>query len=178
MLETINNLYYQIQKYNNDDLINEYLMLLAIYNINILNYLFFEIHNFVFDEKKYRNDLIRIHQNKFRNELINLYKGCIITGVSNFQACHIIPFCNSDYNNKYDKYNGILLKADLHELFDKYIFSINPESFKIEFDDEYFKDPKNKEEYGRFNGFELTIEKNDKLKYNLLEHYNNFIQKN
>ena len=107
MLETINNLYYQIQKYNNDDLINEYLMLLAIYNINILNYLFFEIHNFVFDEKKYRNELIRIHQDKFRNELINLYKGCIITGVSNFQACHIIPFCNSDYNDKYDKYGYV-----------------------------------------------------------------------
>jgi hypothetical protein len=66
----------------------------------------------------------------------------------------------------------------LHELFDEYIFSINPETFTIEFDSEFLKDDKNREEYSRFDGYELQIERNERLKYNLIEHYNVFIQKN
>lgn len=178
MLEETEKLYIIIKNIDKNNLDNEFLNLLEHYDLDTLNFLFKLEHNYIFDIPKYEKKLKRIHQNKFRNELINLYNRCIITGVSNFQACHIIPFCNSDYKNKYDKYNGILLKSDLHELFDAYIFSINPNILQIEFNKTFLLDNKNKLEYERFNNFIINKNFDEKVIDNLKIHYEKFLQSN
>ena len=48
------------------------------------------------------------------------------------EACHIIPFSES---NNFDIDNGLLLNSNLHKLFDKYYWSINPETLCIETSD-------------------------------------------
>ena len=73
----------------------------------------------------------RNEQGSFRNRLIKKYKKCIITGfdIQECEACHIDPFSESFDN---DINNGILLTASLHKTFDKYHWSINPKTRKIE----------------------------------------------
>jgi len=71
----------------------------------------------------------RIGQIEFRNNLIERFNRCIITGSDIFDACHIVPF--SEYQNM-DVNNGILLTKTYHDYYDKYIWSINPQTFLIE----------------------------------------------
>lgn len=72
-------------------------------------------------------------QEKFRNALINYYQGrcaisgCEVTGV--LEAAHVEPYCFSKNNNPN---NGILLRADLHTLFDLNLIVIHPYSKKLE----------------------------------------------
>ena len=84
------------------------------YNIDITNY------NFV------KN---RIGQREFRTGLIDRFGKCIITGSDIFDACHIIPYAESE---DMDINNGILLSKTYHDYFDKYIWTINPYNFNIE----------------------------------------------
>jgi len=73
----------------------------------------------------------RTNQNDFRKKLIETYKVCIVTGFSDIdelEACHIVPCTES--NTHID--NGILLNRMIHKTFDKYLWSIHPESFHIE----------------------------------------------
>jgi hypothetical protein len=81
-------------------------------------------------------------------------------------------------DNRYDKYNGLLLRADLHVLFDNYTFSINPDTFIIEFDKDFFILTNDITEYKKFDGMKININFNEKVKINLMEHYNDFINKN
>lgn len=83
----------------------------------------------------------RIGQTKFRKYLIDTYKKCIITGAieNRCDACHIIPFSSSDLTTKMDIHNGILLRKDLHSLFDKYLITINPQNGTIEINPNYIK---------------------------------------
>ena len=176
MVDYIDNLYIEINNYKKEELTNKYLQLLQKYNIDIINFLFFTTHNFIMDYEKYKQKIDRIQQEKFRNELIELYGNkCLLTGVSIFEACHIIPFSDCDFSNKYDKNNGVLLKNDLHHLFDNYLFSINPDTQCIEFDESFFINVNNKNEYERFNGLKINVILNEQTKNNLLVHYLNFI---
>jgi predicted restriction endonuclease len=52
---------------------------------------------------------------------------CIISGC-NIEAAHIIPYRNQDSHNIA---NGLLLRVDLHRLFDKYLLTIDPETRKV-----------------------------------------------
>lgn len=79
------------------------------------------------------NKLIRnpIAQDMYRKAIINRYKKCIISNmnIEVCEACHIIPFSES---NNFDINNGLLLNSNLHKLFDKYYWSINPETLCVE----------------------------------------------
>lgn len=174
MILELTEIYNKIKKLEKENLNDEFIKLSKEYDIEIIQFIFFQAHNFIFDENKFKIQLTRALQHKFRNDLIKLYNRCIITNVSNFEACHIIPFVDTDYHNRYDKYNGILLKPDLHVLFDKFIFSINPETFKVEFIETFFENSANKKEYKRFNNFKLNIQYNEKLQKNLKYHYTLF----
>ena len=179
MIDFIYKLFEKIKKIEKENLKTEYFELMKTYSIDILKFLFLQTHNIIFDDDQYYQQIKRIYQAKFRNELIKLYGNkCIISNVSKFQACHVKPFSKCDFTNKYDKNNGILLKADLHELFDDYIFSINPDTFIVEFNNNFFKKEENFKEYGRFDGLKLNLNNDEILKTNLLEHYNTFINKN
>ncbi|WGD29589.1 HNH endonuclease [Ancylobacter sp. WKF20] len=71
-------------------------------------------------------------QATFRRQLLEAYDGaCAISGtnVSDvLQAAHIQPY-NGLSTNKVS--NGLLLRADLHNLFDLKLISINPDSMKV-----------------------------------------------
>ena len=71
----------------------------------------------------------RIGQKEFRDKLINRFNRCIITGSDIFDACHIVPY-NESEDMTID--NGILLTKTYHDYFDKYIWSINPHTYHIE----------------------------------------------
>lgn len=68
------------------------------------------------------------NSNEFVNNVKQLANNkCQVTALSNIfcQVCHIYPFskCILD-NDKYNKYNGLLLKDTIHKLFDKNIIKI------------------------------------------------------
>ena len=83
-------------------------------------------------EIKLRAVATRQGQKKFRNHLLQAYKSkCAFTNcdiVQVLQAAHIVPYNGSETNNIK---NGILLRADIHDLYDMFFVSINPENFKI-----------------------------------------------
>ena len=90
----------------------------------------------------------------FREEVRKRDKRCVITGKipvnayldvwSGFHAAHIFPLAYQDHWNQHNfdrwitisnangeainsKQNGLLLRSDIHQLFDSYIVSINPD---------------------------------------------------
>lgn len=71
-------------------------------------------------------------QSKFRNDLLKEYCGkCVITGCdaeAALEAAHIVPYFGAETNCLA---NGLLLRADIHTLFDLYLISINPETNKV-----------------------------------------------
>lgn len=69
-------------------------------------------------------------QQKFRNKLISNYqKRCAITGIEipGLEAAHIKPYFICRKNEKIDPKNGLLLRADIHTLFDLGLITIQPD---------------------------------------------------
>jgi hypothetical protein len=84
-----------------------------------------------------RKIVIRIDQVKFRRKIMEAYQGrCAITR-SNvtqvLQAAHIKPYRGTP-TNRVD--NGLLLRVDLHQLFDKDLIGIHPETREIHISEE------------------------------------------
>jgi len=71
-------------------------------------------------------------QKKFRNALLKAYDGkCAITDCnveSILEAAHIIPYNGQDTNHVQ---NGILMRSDIHLLFDLGLLTIKPKTYKI-----------------------------------------------
>lgn len=102
-------------------------------------------------------------QRDFRERLINAYEGrCAVTECSVHQvleAAHIKPFCE-DQNTTYVVCNGILLRSDIHTLFDLYLMGINPDDdFKLTFAKDAMRG-----KYKKLNGKPLRQPADDKLK--------------
>ena len=73
-------------------------------------------------------------QLKFRNSLLKIYADrCAITRfkIPGLEAAHIKPFVICNKNEASDPDNGILLRADLHTLFDLGLIQIHPETLKL-----------------------------------------------
>jgi predicted restriction endonuclease len=63
----------------------------------------------------------RMGQGQFRAKLIEMWGGCAVTGYRNTQlllASHIKPWRSSNNQERLDKYNGLLLVANLDKAFD------------------------------------------------------------
>lgn len=63
----------------------------------------------------------RLGQGQFRSKLFEIWGGCAVTGYRNTQlllASHIKPWRNSNNEERLDKYNGLLLVANLDKAFD------------------------------------------------------------
>jgi hypothetical protein len=90
----------------------------------------------------------RENQGKFKKNILKLYNNkCAITGckvAETLDAAHIEP--HSENGNNQNN-NGILMRADIHKLFDRGLLKINPDIFKVQVDAK-IKDP----EYMDFNG--------------------------
>jgi HNH endonuclease len=85
------------------------------------------------DRKRATASLVqRLGQADFRRGLIEAYRGrCAITGcnvIGVLQAAHIVPYMGTQ-SNATD--NGLLLRADIHNLFDLHILSIDPETLTV-----------------------------------------------
>ncbi|MGP8304596.1 HNH endonuclease [Vibrio sp. YIC-376] len=63
----------------------------------------------------------RMGQGQFRSKLIQMWGGCAVTGYRNTQmllASHIKPWRDSSNEERLDKFNGLLLLANLDKAFD------------------------------------------------------------
>ncbi|WP_416897265.1 MAG: HNH endonuclease [Minwuia sp.] len=72
-------------------------------------------------------------QQEFRDRLLRLYKGrCVLTGCSvpqALEAAHVLPHDGSEIRDRVE--NGLLLRRDLHAMFDSLLWSINPKTGKV-----------------------------------------------
>ena len=110
--------------------------------------------------------------------MIDAYeKRCAITGEKTLpvlEAAHIKPFSESGPNHIA---NGLLLRSDMHKLFDDGYITINPE-FKIEVSNRIRDEFNNGREYYQHHGKKLlNLPKSDNNKPSLLylEYHNNAI---
>lgn len=94
-------------------------------------------------------------QKQFRDSLRQGYGDhCLITGcgiLAVLEAAHIKPYRGENDNHIE---NGLLLRADIHTLFDLDLIGIQPDSFRIEIH------PKITNEYGDLDGKIINITKN------------------
>lgn len=83
-------------------------------------------------ERVLQDVTLREEQSGFRNKLIVAYKGsCAVTGFDaseSLEAAHIAPYCGKESNHVA---NGLLLRADIHKLFDLNLIGIDPETLRI-----------------------------------------------
>ncbi len=83
---------------------------------------------------KLHTTLARLDQGKFSEKIRNQYNhACVITGCNvraALQAAHIKPF-SEDRDDAPE--NGLLLRADLHLLFDRGLMAIHPKTGKVHF---------------------------------------------
>jgi len=129
---------------------------------------------------KLRELKLRAGQLKFKNDLIDIYGPvCMISEIFipvTIQASHIIPYRGKRDNNPR---NGLLLRADLHLLYDSDLIGINPITFEIKLHPEIRKSyyeqyegkvlktrredfhPSNEALAFRWKKFQLKIKEND-----------------
>jgi len=83
-------------------------------------------------ERTLRDIVNRQGQHRFRRRLLHAYNGtCAITNTTTevtLQACHITPYRGPQTNAVS---NGLLLRADIHTLFDLGLIAIEPRHFNI-----------------------------------------------
>ena len=76
---------------------------------------------------------VRPGRERFRRDMIEAFKGqCCLSGCSvtqSLEAAHIHPYQNEESDHPQ---NGLLMRADLHRLFDAYLFSIDPKTLTVQ----------------------------------------------
>ena len=89
-------------------------------------------------------------QPEFRQRLLAAYDGrCVITGcsvVEALEAAHIVPYA---VDGAYATSNGLLMRADIHTLFDLHLLSICPDKNTVQLN------PRLQAEYGQFESHVL-----------------------
>lgn len=121
------------------------------------------------DATALRQVVLRRYQSAFRRALLSKRPNrCAITGtieLSVLEAAHIIPYAEQ-FADRDKPENGLLLRSDIHKLFDAHLISINPETKAIEVS-ERISAP----DYRSLRGKTLTDEVSPK---SLSFHYENF----
>ncbi|MBD2189464.1 HNH endonuclease [Pseudanabaena mucicola] len=112
-------------------------------------------------------------QNEFRQKLLEAYSCCAITGCISedaLEAAHIEPYSKTKNN---DPKNGLLLRADIHTLFDRHLIGIDPDTMTVYVAPSLLKD------YGQFDGKRLQLEdkKLSPNKYALSNEYKKYQDK-
>lgn len=93
----------------------------------------FSPSNAVDDRRRVLASIVRRRgQPAFRSALLQAYGGrCAMTGcdvTDALEAAHIHPYLGAGSNTVS---NGLLLRADIHTLFDLYLVAVNPDSLRI-----------------------------------------------
>jgi len=97
-------------------------------------------------------------QNEFRQKLLEAYSCCAITGCISeeaLEAAHIEPYSKTKNN---DPKNGLLLRADIHTLFDRHLIGIDSETMTVYVAQSLLED------YGQFNGKSLQLPEDKHLR--------------
>ncbi|BAZ21003.1 WD-repeat protein [Kalymmatonema gypsitolerans NIES-4073] len=115
-------------------------------------------------------------QPQFRRSLLKAYNSqCVITrcdAEQALEAAHIIPYLGPDTNHPS---NGLLLRADIHTLFDLHLLSLNPETMTVVIAPKLVNTC-----YGELFGQRLQPPKDEVFKPSrkaIEEHYKAFLQK-
>lgn len=123
--------------------------------------------NNIYDIKIVESKQKRLGQQEFRQKVLELYDSkCIISKndcIAELEACHIIPISTEE---DYSLNNSLLLERNIHSTFDKYLWSINPDTFIIEVKD-------NCGSIKKYEGKKIKL--NNNIKNNLYQHYKNFL---
>lgn len=94
-------------------------------------------------------------QPQFRQSLLEAYNyRCAITGCDAqeaLEAAHIIPYIETENNHPS---NGLLLRADIHTLFDLNLIAINPETMRV-----HLAPSLRRTSYGEMDGKSLQLPK-------------------
>jgi predicted restriction endonuclease len=155
---------------NKDESLTElYTKLIKENDINLINFIFYDKYNYEYKPiteqiPESTEEKVKRYDNKFKQGVKDYYKTCIITGRSQLvcEVAHIYPFSNSNLDEKYDKYNGILLCRDLHKLFDDKLIKINPENFVLSLCEQILQD-ETLRIYHQYNNKILNINSNSKI---------------
>ena len=108
-------------------------------------------------------------QPAFRRDLLAAYGGaCAISGCkveSLLEAAHVIPYRGAHTN---DVQNGLLLRADLHKLFDLHLIGVDPKSRRLKLSSQL-----SGSEYAHYEGAELRQPTNSEMSVHsdALEHH-------
>jgi hypothetical protein len=85
-------------------------------------------------ERRYAWQETRPGQADFRAAVVSLYSGrCAITDCdvdAALQAAHVVPF-SENVGLRNEPTNGLLLRSDVHALFDKALISIDPATYRV-----------------------------------------------
>ena len=115
---------------------------------------------------------IRFGQSDFRETVISTYKSiCCITGcteINSLEAAHIRPYSGQSSNTAN---NSLLLRADIHKLFDRFLISINPSDLTLQISDNI-----NDDYYRSLNGKKLFKQGFVPSVQLLEEHFRTFIK--
>ena len=122
--------------------------------VDFVMYDIFEYDNITTESKEKRKD------KEFRKCVSDRYNNeCIISGTDMpCQVCHIKPFKYCSEYEKYDINNGMILRDDIHTLFDRKEIKINPNTLKVEVSENIMKNSK-RNEYHRYNNITVPINK-------------------
>lgn len=100
---------------------------------------------------------VRIGQDAFRISVTDAYtKRCAVTGEKTLpvlEAAHIQPYADAGPNRTA---NGLLLRSDMHKLFDNGYLTITPD-FKVEVSARIREEFSNGREYYQYHGKALTV---------------------
>jgi len=91
-------------------------------------------------ERTLRSIIVRRGQPEFRRKLIERYGVCLISGcnvIDALEAAHIQPYAKNGANNLS---NGLLLRGDIHTLFDLYLITIKSD-FVISISPDIYNSP-------------------------------------
>jgi hypothetical protein len=101
-----------------------------------------------------REIALRPWQGQFRDALFERYGArCCVSGCGireALEAAHITPYLGAESN---DLRNGLILRSDLHTLFDRYLFGVDPETLSVRLANSLADEPN----YREFNNLKLIF---------------------
>lgn len=136
-----------------------------IYDLELLTHLIYT------NIKISKNTQLRLSQTEFRQNLIKYYRKCVIThndSLEELEASHIVEYKN---NGDSDITNGLLLEANLHKTFDRYYWTINPDTLLIESNPNYIT-----HSIKNYIGHKVNLQLNPFLYLNLKKRYQIYLQ--
>lgn len=143
-----------------------------------LEFLLSTIYNEIKIQNNYGNKK-RLSQNEFRTQLLNLYESkCVVS--SNFnpdelEASHIVEVADG---GDYELSNGLILEANLHKTFDRYQWTINPDTLEIEIKNNIICGNICNGSINKYVGKKINLDMNPFLYSNLKKRYNKFFSNN